>query len=114
MSTIGFPPRTSDEWDVPAARPRVRLYTTVDHRVWVLTSDFVDSFDRHWHWDGADFDAVAGPEMVADDNPLLHLPLIGLAMRCGLHSDTSTEVAGGALITQHHDQIEAGLTGGAR
>lgn len=76
-----------------------------------LAADFVDSFDHHWHWDGADFDAVGGPETVADDNPLL-LPLIGLAVRCGHCSDNSAAVASGALIDQQHDQIEAGLTGG--
>lgn len=98
--------------DVPASQPRVRLYTTADHRVWNLSSAYVDGFNGHWHWDGEDFDPVAGPEMVADDNPLLHLPLVGLAMRCGLHSDTTTAVAHGELLLQLHDQIEAGLTGG--
>lgn len=94
----------------PIART-VRLFTTADHRVWNLSSAYVDGFDRHWHWDGTEFDQVAGPEMVADDNPELHLPLVGLATRCGLHSDTSTAVAHGELVLQLHDQIEAGLGG---
>ncbi len=99
---------------VKPTRPTVRLYTTADHRVWNLNAAYVDGFDRHWHWDGADFDPVAGPEMVADDNPLLHLPLIGLATRCALHSDTADAVAHGELVLQQHDQIEAGLNGGPR
>lgn len=95
--------------DVSLPRPTVRLYTTVDHRVWNLNAAYVDGFERHWHWDGHDFDQVAGPEMVADDNELLHLPLIGLALRCGLHSDTTDAVAHGELLLQLHDAIEAGL-----
>lgn len=110
MATIGIPPRSSGD----TTRPRVRLFTTDDHRVWNLASNYVDAFNAHWHWDGQEFDPVAGPEMVADDNPLLHLPLIGLAKRCGLHSDTSEAVAHGELLLQQHDQIEAGLGGGTR
>lgn len=98
--------------DVPAEQPQVRLYVTPDHRVWNLSAEYVDNIDHHWHWDGHDFDPVAGPEMVRTDSPELHLSLIGLAKYCALHSDTTEAVAHGELLLQLHDQIEAGLTGG--
>lgn len=90
----------------------VLVFRTPDHRVWVLARDYVDAEDTVWHWDGRDFDPVAGPEMVSPTQPLLHMPLIGLARHCRLHSDMRDALAHGELVCQHHDEIEAGLAGG--
>lgn len=89
----------------------VSLFVTPDHRVWLLNRDYVDVDATVWHWDGRDFDPVAGPEMVSPAKPLEHMPLVGLAKFSGLHSDMHDAVDHGELILQQHDAIEAGLTG---
>ena len=87
------------------------VFQTPDHRVWLLNRDYVDAENTVWHWDGLAFDQVAGPEMVSPSQPLVHLPLIGLAHHARLHSDMSDATAHGELLIQQHDAIEAGLTG---
>lgn len=95
----------------PIERPVATLFVTPDHRVWLLNRDYVDGDNTAWHWDGQPFDQVAGPDMVTAEHPLLHMPLIGLARYCRLHSDCSDAVAHGELVLQQHDAIEAGLNG---
>lgn len=85
------------------------LFVTPDHRVWLLNRDYVDADNTVWHWDGAEFDPVAGPEMVSPSQPLVHLPLIGLAHHSRLHSDMRDAKDHGELLLQQHDAIEAGL-----
>ena len=88
------------------------LYVTPDHRVWLLNRDYVDANNTVWHWDGAQFDPVTGPEMVSPARPQLHMPLIGLARFARLHTDMRDAADHGELVLQQHDAIEAGLTGG--
>jgi hypothetical protein len=94
----------------PIARPEAVLYVTPDHRVWLLNRDYLDAEDTVWHWDGRQFDTIAGPEMVSPALPLLHMPLIGLARFCRLHSDMRDATARGELVCQQHDATEAGYT----
>lgn len=100
----------------PIAAPDVqrvrRVYATPDHRVWILSRPFLDLDGTVWQWDGLAYDLIAGPDMVSPSNPLLHLPLTGLAMHCGLHSDTTQATAAGELVFQQHDAAEAGYTPG--
>ena len=89
-----------------------RVFSGPDHRVWLLNRPYVDVNGTAWSWDGQPYDLVAGPEMTSPSFPFLHLPLIGLAVHCGLHSDTATATAAGELILQLHDAADAGYTPG--
>ncbi|MEV8523227.1 hypothetical protein AB0451_03565 [Streptomyces sp. NPDC052000] len=92
--------------DVPS-----RLFTTADHRAWLLTLTYQDADGITWQWDQHPYDLVAGPGMTCPEL-LLHLPLIVLATHCGLHSDTTEPETRGVLLIQIHDSIEAGLPAG--
>ncbi|MGW4786167.1 hypothetical protein [Streptomyces sp. NPDC004230] len=96
--------------DLTTLTPVSRIYATPDHRVWLLTRPYLDNLGATWTWDEQPYDLVAGPEMTCPSYPFLHLPLIGLAIHCGLHSDTAPAVAAGELLLQQHDAIEAGYT----
>jgi hypothetical protein len=85
-----------------------RLYATPDHRVWLLSRTYIDVNGTEWTWDQHPYDLVAGPEMTSPSFPFLHLPLLGLALHCGLHSDTTAAMAAGELALQDHDAAEAG------
>lgn len=98
--------------DAPEARPVCRLYASPDHRVWPLNRTYVDVNGSQWEWDRHDYDLAAGPEMTSPSFPFLHLPLIGLAVHCGLHSDTAKATAAGELAFQLHDAADAGYTPG--
>jgi hypothetical protein len=102
-------PRPIRDLDVP---PVCRLYASPDHRVWPLDRTYVDVNGSEWEWDRHDYDLTAGPEMTSSSFPFLHLPLIGLAVHCGLHSDTTTATAAGELVFQIHDAADAGYTPG--
>jgi len=91
------------------ARPAIALvYRTKDHRRWLLTRTYLDSLNASWMWDGQPYDPIGGPEMCSPSYPFLHMPLTGLAIHCGLHSDTTAAMAAGELALQDHDAAEAG------
>lgn len=89
-----------------------RVYATPDHRVWMLTRPYLDIDGTTWTWDQHPYDLTAGPEMVSPSYPVLHMPLIGLVVHCGLHSGTTQATQAGELVFQQHDAAEAGLLGG--
>ncbi|MFI6560331.1 hypothetical protein [Streptomyces sp. NPDC050534] len=93
-----------------AAAPKPPLFRSPDHRIWFLSRTHVDITGTEWAWDQHEFDDVTGPEMVSPSHPFLHLPLLGLAAHCGLHSDTTAAFEAGELVFQLHDAAEAGYT----
>lgn len=61
------------------------LYIDPNNKVWNLDQDAFDRDGGAWEWDGGLVDDAAGPELHSVAQPLLHMPLLGLAKFCGLH-----------------------------
>lgn len=62
----------------------MRTYTAPDGTVWNLDQDAIDTLGGSWTWDGRAIDPAAGPDLHSVAQPLVILPLLGLARHCGL------------------------------